>query len=79
MNLLAGKQGAWLGADVSSRALTHALLAALSSIRPGQRFPHPWVEQFRMDSAIEGYERMIDDMLHEEMAREPAVKEQQAQ
>jgi glycosyltransferase involved in cell wall biosynthesis len=66
VNLLAGKRGAWLGTDVSSRALTRALLAALDSIHPGEQFPHRWVEHFRMDRAIRGYERMIDEMLHEQ-------------
>jgi glycosyltransferase involved in cell wall biosynthesis len=79
VNLLAGKQGAWVGTEVSSRALTRELLAALSSIRPGQRFPHPWVEQFHMDCAIQGYERLIDEMLHEQMEREQALQEQHAQ
>jgi len=65
VNLLAGKEGAWLGAEVSSRALTHALLAALDSLRPGQRFPHHWVEFFHMERAIRGYERMIDETLKE--------------
>ena len=63
VNLLKGKRGAWLAADRSSRALTLALLAALNAIRPGQRFPHPWVEDFHMDCAIRSYERMIDDTL----------------
>ena len=67
-NLLANKRGAWVGEQVSSGALTKALLAALASIRPGQRFPHPWVEHFRMDSAIQGYERLIDETLREKVA-----------
>jgi len=71
-NLLAGKLGAWLGADVSSRALTQALLEALSSIESGQRFPHSWVESFRMDCAVEGYERLIDAMLDSQILRERA-------
>jgi glycosyltransferase involved in cell wall biosynthesis len=72
VNLLTGKQGAWLGAEVSSRALTRALLAALDSIHPGQRFPHPWVERFRMEFAIQDYERMIDEMLDKHILREHA-------
>lgn len=63
VNLLSNKRGAWLGAEVTSRALTGALLAGLGSIRPGQRFAHPWVERFGMDFAIAGYERMIDETL----------------
>ena len=64
-NLLRGKHGAWLGEEVSSRALTRALLSALDSIGPGKRFPHHWVERFRMEWAIQDYERLIDEMLHE--------------
>jgi len=69
VNLLAGKHGAWLGTEVSSRALIDALLDSLASIRPGQRFPHTWVEHFRMDCAIRGYEGLIDEMLHEQILR----------
>lgn len=61
--LLRGKTGSWLAGDVSGKALTRALLNALSSIRPGQRFPHPWIEGFRMDCAIREYEHMIDETL----------------
>jgi hypothetical protein len=73
---LAGKDGAWLGTEVSSLALTHALLAALASIRPGQRFAHRWVEAFRMDCAIAGYERLIDEMLQEPTLRLQTLQEQ---
>lgn len=63
VHLLKGKRGVWLATDRSARALTCALLAALDAIRPGQRFPHPWVEEFHMESAIRDYERMIDETL----------------
>lgn len=66
VNLLEGKRGAWLSADVSSRALTSGLLDALDSIQTGQRFPHPWIESFRMDCAIRNYERLIDETLREQ-------------
>lgn len=76
VSLLESKQGAWVGSEVSSRALTCALLAALDSIQPGQRFPHTWVEPFRMECAISGYERMIDEMLHEQNQGEQLLREQ---
>lgn len=38
--LLHGRNGAWLAAEVSSNALADALILALESIRPGQRFRH---------------------------------------
>jgi glycosyltransferase involved in cell wall biosynthesis len=64
VNLLQGKSGAWLATGISSKALTTSLLMALASIRPGQRFPHSWVESFRMERAIESYESLIDETLH---------------
>ena len=66
VTLLAGKHGAWVGKDVSSLSLTRALLTALESLQPHQRFPHPWVEMFRMDWAIRGYEQLIDETLREQ-------------
>lgn len=63
VNLLAGKRGVWVGAEISPRALTRCILTALASIHSGQRFPHTWVERFRMDHAIQGYERLIDETL----------------
>jgi glycosyltransferase involved in cell wall biosynthesis len=61
--LLANKHGAWVGADATSLALTQALLAALATVRPGQRYAHHWVETFSMDCAIQGYEQLIDETL----------------
>jgi len=63
--LLAHKPGAWVGSETTSRALTHALLAALADIRLGQRYAHPWVQTFCMDCAIQGYEQLIDETLHQ--------------
>jgi len=63
VNLLRGKHGAWLASDVSARALTLALLSALDSLRPEQRFAHAWIEEYRMDYAIRHYERLIDETL----------------
>ena len=68
VNLLWGRPGAWLGSEVSSRALSNALLDALNSIQSGERFPHPWVQPFRMDQAIDEYERLIDETLLETRA-----------
>jgi glycosyltransferase involved in cell wall biosynthesis len=64
--LLDGKRGAWVANRVSSIELTLVLLRALQSIRPGQRFEHPWVEPFRMDRALQGYESLIDETLCEQ-------------
>lgn len=62
-HLLYGKTGCWLASDISARSLTRALLCALDSLRPGQRFPHSWIEDFHMDCAIRKYEHMIDETL----------------
>ncbi len=40
VELLQGRDGAWLAAEVSSDALADALILALESIGPGQRFRH---------------------------------------
>lgn len=65
VSLLSGQRGAWLAAEVSSCALTNALVAALDSVRPGQRFAHSWVRPFHMRCAIQDYERLIDETLCE--------------
>jgi glycosyltransferase involved in cell wall biosynthesis len=64
VELLKGKPGAWVAPEISSKALTRSLLAAMQNIRPGKRFAHPWIEPFRMDRAIAGYEALIDQTLH---------------
>ncbi len=63
VSLLSNKRGVWLGTEASSRALTKVLLAALEALHPCERFPHTWVENFRIDCAIQGYERLIDETL----------------
>ena len=63
VNLLRNRRGAWLAEEISAPALTQALLAALGTIRPGQRFAHSWIEGFQFDQAIRGYERLIDETL----------------
>ncbi len=40
VDLLRGQQGAWLAPEISSEALAAALVAALDTIRPGDRFSH---------------------------------------
>ncbi len=60
VDLIQGQPGIWLAPEVSAKALTDSLLSALHAIQPGQRFTHPFVERFRMESAIHGYEQLID-------------------
>jgi glycosyltransferase involved in cell wall biosynthesis len=40
VDLLRGRKGAWLAAEISANALTDAILLALESIAPKQRFRH---------------------------------------
>jgi len=60
VNLIQGQPGIWLAPEVTAVALTDSLLSALHALRPGERFTHPFVEQFRIDSAIHAYEQLID-------------------
>ena len=64
VGLLKGKPGAWVAPEISSKALTRTLLAAMQEIRPGKRFAHAWIEPFRLDRAIACYEALIDQTLH---------------
>jgi len=40
IDLLRGSPGAWLAREISSQGLAEALLSALRTLRPGQRFKH---------------------------------------
>jgi glycosyltransferase involved in cell wall biosynthesis len=62
-HLIQGKDGVWVAQQVSSDALAVSLRSALLAIRPGQRFAHPWLGDFRLEKAIPAYERVIDDAL----------------
>ncbi len=62
-DLLRDQPGAWLAPEVSAEALAVSLLAALDSLRPGERFPHRWIEEFHLDWAIHAYEQHIDAIL----------------
>jgi glycosyltransferase involved in cell wall biosynthesis len=61
-DLLRHQPGAWLASEVSSGALANSLLSALSILSPGRRFEHPFIEEFRMPTAIRAYERLIDSV-----------------
>jgi len=68
LDLLRGQPGAWLAAEVSAEALADSLLAALVALSPGQRFPHPFVEQFSLQRAIPAYEQLIESAVRERQA-----------
>jgi glycosyltransferase involved in cell wall biosynthesis len=61
--LLCGRPGAWLASDISAPALAESLQNALADLRPGQRFPHPFVETFRIGHAIRAYEDLIESTI----------------
>lgn len=63
VDLLRGRPGVWLTNDISPEALTAALLAALATLRPGQRFPHPFIEPFSLQHSIPLYEGLIDEVI----------------
>lgn len=65
VELLRGQSGVWLAPEVSVDALAASLLDALRALGPGERFAHPFIEAFRMDCALEAYERLIDQTLAE--------------
>ncbi len=61
--LLQNKPGAWIASEISSSALADTLREALLALIPGQRFAHPWIDEYRFDRAIGRYEEVIDDTL----------------
>jgi glycosyltransferase involved in cell wall biosynthesis len=65
VELLGDQPGVWLARETTANALADSLLAALDALSPGQRFPHPFVEQFSLKRAIHAYEDLIDATLRE--------------
>jgi glycosyltransferase involved in cell wall biosynthesis len=63
VELVSGQPGVWLAPEVSAEALAASLLAALRTLRPGERFAHSFVEAFRIDCAIQAYESLMDETL----------------
>ncbi len=60
VELLHGRPGIWLAREISAEALAESLTAALQTIQPGERYAHPWVNQFRLEQAIPAYEELFD-------------------
>jgi glycosyltransferase involved in cell wall biosynthesis len=65
VDLLLEQPGVWLADEIAAPALSVALLRALSQLIPTQRFPHPFIEQFSLQCAIDAYEDVIDATLRE--------------
>jgi hypothetical protein len=67
VELLRGQPGVWLAPEISAEALAASLLAALQTLRPGDRFAHSFVEEFSIGRAIQAYEKLIDATLQEKL------------
>jgi glycosyltransferase involved in cell wall biosynthesis len=63
VDLLQGQPGVWLAPVISTDALAETLVTALQALRPGARFAHTFVEQFRIERSIQAYEDLIDSTL----------------
>jgi glycosyltransferase involved in cell wall biosynthesis len=63
VDLLRDQPGAWLANDISATALAASLLQALNTLQPGERFAHPFIDPFKIDRAMLGYEALIDAAL----------------
>lgn len=63
VDLLQNREGVWLASAVSSEALQIALQKALTTIQPGLRYPHRWIEPYELPRAIASYESAIDNVL----------------
>jgi len=65
VELLQDRPGCWLAAQASAAALTAGLLAALGALEPRQRFPHPFIDAFDVECAVQAYADLIDSVLRE--------------
>lgn len=65
VDLLRGQPGTWIANDISSTSLAASLLQALNASQPGERFAHSFIDPFRIDRAIHGYEQVIDAALRD--------------
>lgn len=80
VELLRNQPGAWLTSEASPQALARALIDALQTLQAGQRFTHPFIENFGIDRAVHAYEGVIDAVLLEAAthakidARMPALR-----
>jgi glycosyltransferase involved in cell wall biosynthesis len=64
VELLEGQPGVWLAKTISADALSATLITALQHIHAAQRFPHPFIEQFRLERSISTFQQLIDSELN---------------
>jgi glycosyltransferase involved in cell wall biosynthesis len=65
VELLRSQPGTWLAKEISTEALAECLLTALNALKPGERFDHGFIAEFRIDRTIKAYEALIDETLKE--------------
>jgi glycosyltransferase involved in cell wall biosynthesis len=65
VDLLSGQPGCWISEDISAPALAAALQTALHALPPGQRFPHPFVEEFRIERALPLWNAFFASVLYQ--------------
>ena len=70
--LLRNQPGTWVASEVSAPALTATLLLALEGLKPVQRFAHAFLEPFKLDKAIHGYEALIESVIQVSVREGPA-------
>jgi glycosyltransferase involved in cell wall biosynthesis len=61
VGLIEGQAGVWLTRETSAAAITEGLQHAIETAQNHPRFPHAWVEPFRMDAALAQYEALIEE------------------
>ncbi|MGA2534519.1 MAG: glycosyltransferase [Terracidiphilus sp.] len=66
VDLLRDRPGTWLAAEITSAALADSIRHALECSRPQERFTHSFIEPFRLERAIRGYEELIHTALDDE-------------
>jgi glycosyltransferase involved in cell wall biosynthesis len=65
IDLLRDQPGAWVASGVSHQALAEALIGALQTLSPGQRYAYTFIENFAIDHAVRAYQDLIDAVLSE--------------
>jgi glycosyltransferase involved in cell wall biosynthesis len=60
VELIEGQDGIWLAHSISADALSDTLIEALQHIHTGLRFPHAFVDQFRIERSIGIFQKIID-------------------
>jgi len=60
VELLRGQPGVWLADQTLAADLARALLIALQSVQPGERYEHTFVEPFACERVMRAFEAILD-------------------